>query len=164
MLINNKRRLFLKSSLSASYLGIAVAAGLLMPSSILASRPVKAFDAKTASGALDILLGKSQATPTDKIHIKAPEFAENGAMVPIAIKTDLKQIDSLSLLVSNNDTPLASSYKLYDDMEGFISTRLKFKESADIIVIAEIDGKILSASKTIKVSVGGCGPKPKNGT
>lgn len=164
MKINGQRRLFLKTSLSATQLGLAVAAGLLIPSSICASWPVKAFDSKTVSDAVVNLFGNTQIKSTDKILINAPEFAENGAMVPISIETNLSKIDSLSLLVSKNDTPLASSYEFYDDMEGFISTRLKFKESADIIVIAKINGEILSTSKAIKVSIGGCGPRLKNKT
>lgn len=162
MLINSTRRLFLKASVSTINYGLAIAAGLVVPHSVIASWPAKAFDAKKRSDAEIFLFDKIQSIPSDKIIINAPDFAENGAMVPISVDTSLKPLDSITFFVSNNEAPLASHYEFYDEMGGYVSTRLKFKESAEVIVLVKAGKEFYSATKKIKVSIGGCGPKTIN--
>ena len=37
------------------------------------------------------------------------------------------------------------------------SVRIKLKKTGTVVVVAEIDGKLYKAQKTVKVTAGGCG-------
>lgn len=41
--------------------------------------------------------------------------------------------------------------------EGFISTRIKMGQSSNVIAVVKADGKLHSARKEVKVTIGGCG-------
>jgi sulfur-oxidizing protein SoxY len=151
-----KRRTFLKGSVTSGMLGIAASAGLLTPRVVLAAWPESAFAAKTVDGALDELLDTTSHSASGDIKIKAPDIAENGAVVPITVSTGMKA-DSISVLIEKNPSPLACSFDLGSDTLGFISTRVKMGETSDLIAIIKSDGKLYSAKKTVKVTIGGCG-------
>lgn len=151
-----KRRTFLKGSAASGMLGIAAGAGLLTPRRVLAAWPESAFAAKTVDDALDALLDTTSHSANDTINIKAPDIAENGAVVPITISTDMKA-DSISIIIEKNPSPLACNFDLGDNALGFVSTRIKMGETSDLIAIVKSDGKLYSAKKTIKVTIGGCG-------
>ena len=50
--------------------------------------------------------------PSDKVKLDAPEIAENGAVVPIAVTTTLADVTSISFLVADNPNALAASYRI----------------------------------------------------
>ncbi|MDQ7015985.1 MAG: thiosulfate oxidation carrier protein SoxY [Gammaproteobacteria bacterium] len=152
-----KRRLFLKSTLASSTLSVAIAAGLITPKMVLAAWPKAAFAAKEIDSALQAVLGSAETTPSDKIKIKAPDIAENGAVVPITINTSLPNIEGIAIIAAKNSTPLTSSYQLASNAEGYLSTRIKMGKTSDIIVIVKSNGKLYSAQKEVKVTIGGCG-------
>ena len=57
-----KRRVFLKRSLSASTLGVAVGAGLLSPQAILAAWNEASFQAKSEKDAIASAMGDASTT------------------------------------------------------------------------------------------------------
>ncbi len=152
-----QRRSFLKGSLASGTVAVALSAGLLTPRQVLAAWPKQAFEAKTVQNALSSLMGSDTTTPSDKISIKAPDIAENGAVVPITINTELGNVDSISILAENNPTPLAASFDLAKPAKGFVSTRIKMGKTANVIAVVKADGKVYSARKEVKVTIGGCG-------
>lgn len=149
-----KRRNFLQNTL----VGGAVAVGAsLLPRMALAEWPKAAFEAKTVDEAVQSLLGNAATTASGDIEIKAPDIAENGAVVPVQITSNIPNIKSISLIAEKNPVPLIASFKLGDNGVGFVSTRIKMGKTSDIIAIVEADGKLLSAKKEVKVTIGGCG-------
>ena len=102
-----KRRMFLKGSLAAGTVGVAVGAGLLTPSSVLAAWPKAAMEARTVDDALKGI-GMSGATESGDVKIKAPDIAENGAVVPVTVSTSLSDVTNIALVVEKNGTPLTS--------------------------------------------------------
>ncbi|MGD8484273.1 MAG: thiosulfate oxidation carrier protein SoxY, partial [Thioalkalispiraceae bacterium] len=82
-----QRRTFLKGSLAGSAVAVAVGAGLLSPRAVLAAWPKSAFEAKNVQDAMNGLFGSAQSAPSSDINIKAPDIAENGAVVPVSVKT-----------------------------------------------------------------------------
>ncbi|MBC7576301.1 thiosulfate oxidation carrier protein SoxY [Tardiphaga sp. vice304] len=118
--------------------------------------PVEAFKQKTEADALKSLFGKS-AEASDKVKLDAPEIAENGAVVPISISTSLPNVTSISVLVHENPYALAASYKIPEGTIPAVSNRLKMAKTSNVVAIVESDGKLYSASKEVKVTVGGCG-------
>ena len=152
-----QRRTFLKGTLATSTLAIAVSAGMLNPRTVLAAWPKSAFEAKTVEDALNSLLGDAQTTPSGDIKIKAPDIAENGAVVPVTVTTSIPAIESISIVAINNGNPLAANFIMSSNTKGFISTRIKMGKTSDVVAIVKAGGKSQAARKNIKVTIGGCG-------
>jgi sulfur-oxidizing protein SoxY len=156
--MNMKRRLFLKGSFATTAIGIAVGSGLLAPRAVLAAWPKESFAAKSAADVVNGLYGSEKTEATDKIKIKAPDIAENGAVVPVKVYADdLGKVDNISLLVEKNGTPLVARFNMGDTATGYVSTRIKMGKTSDVIAVVRSNGKLYSARKNVKVTIGGCG-------
>jgi len=152
-----KRRTFLQGSLAGSAVAVAVGAGLLNPSIVLAAWPQAAFNAKSVQDAMTGLFGSDASTASDDIKIKAPDIAENGAVVPVSVNTSLTGVSKIALITEKNANPLACSFDMGSTTKGFISTRLKMSKTSDVIAVVEAGGKRYAARKNVKVTIGGCG-------
>ena len=152
-----KRRTLLKGSLSAGVLGVAAGAGLLTPQMVLAAWPKAAFDAKSVDSAVKTLLGSDSVSASNDITITAPPIAENGAVVNVAVSSTLKNAESISLLVEKNGSPLAASFNLSAQTEPFVKTRIKVAKTSSVIAVVKSGGKLYSAGREVKVTIGGCG-------
>ena len=155
--MNSKRRTLLKGTLAAGAVGVAASAGLLTPRAVLAAWPKGAFDAKGVDASLDNLYGMSGASESDKVSLKAPDIAENGAVVPITVSSSIANAESISIFVAKNPSPLTSSYALGSGTEGYIATRIKMGKTSDIVAVVKAGGKLYSTKKEVKVTIGGCG-------
>jgi len=118
--------------------------------------PADAFKVKSEAEALKALYGKS-AEASDKVSLDAPEIAENGAVVPIAVASTLPNVTGIAILVLENPNVLAAAYKLPDGTQASVSNRLKMAKTSKVVAVVEAGGKLYSASKEVKVTVGGCG-------
>ena len=152
-----ERRTFLKSSMAGSAVAVAVGAGLLTPQSVLAAWPKSAFDAKGVDNAMTALLGGAGSSASKDIKIKAPDIAENGAVVPVSVTTGISGIESISILAAANASPLCASFDMSSSTEGYVSTRIKMGKTSKVIAVVKAGGKVYSASKDVKVTIGGCG-------
>ena len=152
-----KRRSFLKGTLAGSAVAVAAGAGLLSPRSVLAAWPESAFNAKSVEDAMGSLFGSADNTPSNKITIKAPDIAENGAVVPVTVSTSMAGVSAIAIIAEKNGQPLAASFDLGQGTKGFVSTRIKMGKTSDVIAIVEAGGKRYSARKNVKVTIGGCG-------
>jgi len=155
MSLNQKRRVFLKGSLAAGTLGAA--AGLLTPGAVLAAWNKNAFTSKNIDEAIAGVVGNPVTTPSKDITIKAPDIAENGAVVPVSVSTDMDGVESITLLVEKNASPLAAVFHLSKDSLPDVSTRVKMGKTSDVIAVVKANGKLFSARKGVKVTIGGCG-------
>ncbi len=156
-MLDTKRRLLLKGSMAAGSVGAAVGAGLLTPQLVLAQWNESAFKARDISTALTDLLGDDAPETSDKIKIKAPDIAENGAVVPITVETDLEDVTSITIIASKNQTPLIASFELSETALPFVSTRIKMAETSDVVAVVKAGDKLYQSAKNVKVTIGGCG-------
>ncbi|HUX82864.1 MAG TPA: thiosulfate oxidation carrier protein SoxY [Halothiobacillus sp.] len=155
--MQSNRRVFLKGSMAASAVGLAVGAGLLTPRAVMAAAwPQKAYDTKGFEESLTDLFGVSGVSPSKDINVKAPDIAENGAVVPVTIESSIAGTDNIAILVKGNPTPLVCNFK-FDGAQPFMSTRIRMGKTDDVIGVAHAGGKLYSASKQVKVTIGGCG-------
>jgi len=152
-----KRRSFLQGSLAGSAVAVAVGAGLLNPSQVLAAWPKSAFEAKKVPDALQDLFGNASSTTSGDIKIKAPDIAENGAVVPVNVKTSLAGVSAIAIIAEKNGTPLAANFELAANAKGDVATRIKMGKTSDVIAVVKAGGKMYSARKNVKVTIGGCG-------
>ena len=152
-----KRRTFLQGTRASSMIGAAVSAGLLTPRMVLAEWPESAFQAKSVDDTMNALFKSVNHSASGDIKIKAPDIAENGAVVPITVSTSLANVDNISVMVEKNPVPLAASFVLAANAEGFVSTRVKMGKTSDLIAVVRAGGNLYSAKKEVKVTIGGCG-------
>jgi sulfur-oxidizing protein SoxY len=152
-----KRRTFLQGSLAGSAVAVAVGAGLLNPRTVLAAWPQAAFNAKSVQDAMTSLFGSDSSTASDDIKIKAPDIAENGAVVPVSVNTSIAGVNQIALITEKNANPLACSFEMGATTKGFISTRLKMSKTSDVIAVVQAGGKRYAQRKNVKVTIGGCG-------
>jgi sulfur-oxidizing protein SoxY len=152
------RRLILKGAGAVALIGLGN--GLFGFDGALAAAndkyPEDAFKQKSDADAIKSLYGKT-AEASDKVKLDAPEIAENGAVVPIAVTTTLDGVTSISFFVSENPNALAASYVIPEGTLPSVSNRLKMQKTSNVIAIVEAGGKLYSATKEVKVTVGGCG-------
>ena len=151
------RRKFLKAATYVGAASAAISAGILIPQRVLGAYNKSAFEADDVDGALNASLGSTQHSASDQIKLKAPDIAENGAVVPITVSSDLKNVEAISIIVANNPFPLTSTYALSAGTEPFVSTRVKMGKTSDVIAVLKSDGKLYSTTKEVKVTIGGCG-------
>lgn len=147
--MNTQRRFFLKS--------MAIVGGVLaMPKLLFAARPNAAFVAKSTDSVIKELFGQA-GTESDRINLKVPEIAENGAVVPVTVSTDIANVESISILVDANPTPLTATFELSPSVQADVATRIKMGESSLVRAVVKADGKIYYTAKEVKVTIGGCG-------
>jgi sulfur-oxidizing protein SoxY len=152
------RRLILQGAASVALVGLGnLPFGLAPPFAAANDKyPEDAFKAKSDTDAIKSLYGKT-AEPSDKVKLDAPEIAENGAVVPISVSSSLADVTSISILVADNPNALAASYKIPAGTLPSVANRLKMAKTTNVIAIVEAGGKLYSATKEVKVTVGGCG-------
>ncbi len=152
------RRLILQGAVTVALVGLGNIPFSLAPALAAANDkyPDDAFKAKGEADAIKTLYGRT-AEPSDKVKLDAPEIAENGAVVPISVATTLDNVTSISLLVAENPNALAASYQIPPGTVPSVANRLKMAKTSNVTAIVEAGGKLYSATKEVKVTVGGCG-------
>ena len=140
----------------------AVVAGLLagtglFPQYALAFNKA-AFDAKTLGDALKALGASGAPEASGSVTLTAPDIAENGAVVPLAVASSLAGVKQLVLLVEKNPNALVAVFNVSPEVDASFATRAKMGQSSDVYAVAvTTDGKALYAKKEVKVTLGGCG-------
>ena len=155
--MNRPRRTFLKVAGRAGALAAAWAAGLVAAGRTWAATWNKAgFESKTLAGVLSSL-GATGAVESKDIIITAPDIAENGAVVPIAVASRLPRTEQISIVAEKNPFPLAATFDVSGGSEGYVSARIKMGQTSDVWAVVKADGKFYTAKKEVKITVGGCG-------
>jgi sulfur-oxidizing protein SoxY len=152
------RRLILKGAGVLTLAGIGIAALDLGKAYAAANDkyPEEAFKQKSDADAIKALYGKT-AEPSDKVKLDAPEIAENGSVVPISVSTTLADVTSIAFLVSENPNVLIAKYNIPSGTMPAVANRIKMAKTSNVTVLVEAGGKLYSATKEVKVTVGGCG-------
>jgi len=151
------RRAALKGVGAGGVVAAAMAAGLLRPADALADWNRGAFESKTVGDALRNLKVAAPIESKD-IVIRAPDIAENGAVVPIEIQSSVPGTRSLAVLIEKNPFPYAASFDLSQGALPFVALRVKMGETSNVrVVVTGADGKFYTAAKEVKVTIGGCG-------
>ena len=155
--MNISRRTFLKLTGGAGAFAAAFAAGLVASGQAWAATWNKAgFESKAL---VDVMrsLGATEAVESKDIIITAPDIAENGAVVPVAITSKLPNTQQISIVAEKNPFPLAATFDIAGGSEGYVSARIKMGQTSDVWAVVKADGKYFTARKEIKITVGGCG-------
>jgi len=152
------RRLILQGAGAVALVGLGNIPFGLTPALAAANDkyPEDAFKAKSEADAIKALYGKSPE-PSDKVRMDAPEIAENGSVVPISFSTTLADVTSIAFLVGENPVALVATYRIPAGTAPSVANRIKMARTSNVTVVVEAGGKLYSATKEVKVTVGGCG-------
>jgi sulfur-oxidizing protein SoxY len=144
-----KRRLFMKGTLAGSAITAALGAGLLAPRAALAAWPKAVMESESVG---------DTGSASGSVKIKAPEIAENGAVVPVTIDaTGIEGVQSISIVAAANQRPLAATYNMSGGAVAFVSTRLKMGKTGDVYGVVKAASGTVHAKSQVKVTIGGCG-------
>jgi sulfur-oxidizing protein SoxY len=153
----SSRRNFLHTLALGSACFATFAAGWLRPLQALAARwNAAAFDATILANAIRSI-GAVAVTESSQIQLKAPEIAENGAIVPVEITSMIAGTQTIYIFAEKNPQPLVAIFDIDSSLEPFISTRIKMGESSRIRVMVKAAGKFYVTTQEVKVTIGGCG-------
>jgi sulfur-oxidizing protein SoxY len=155
--MNQLRRAFLKNAGAVGTVAMAIATGLLKPGAVLAATWNNlAFTAKTPAEAISNA-GYGGATESSNIAIKAPDIAENGAVVPVSATSNIPGTTSMAIFVEKNPAPMIADFVFSNGAEPYISTRIKMAKTSIVRVTVKAGGKSYTNSREVKVTIGGCG-------
>ena len=156
--MNRGRRNALKSGGGMTLLTLVAAAGWLKAGDAVAEAWNKAaFDTRNMGDTMKALGGGEPAQSKDIVFFQTPEIAENGAVVPVGITSNIPRTESIAVLIEKNPNMLAAVFDIPLGTEPTISTRVKMGQSSNIYALVKADGKYFVAAKDVKVTIGGCG-------
>ncbi|MBU3259410.1 MULTISPECIES: thiosulfate oxidation carrier protein SoxY [Roseovarius] len=128
-------------------LGAAAAAVTVLPMPAMASAVDDMINEFT--GGADVAEGG--------VDLDAPEIAENGNTVPIEVGAD--GAEAIMVLAAGNPTPGVATFT-FGALAGAhrAKTRIRLAGTQDVVAVAKMaDGSFAKVSKTVKVTIGGCG-------
>ena len=147
------RRETLKQSLAVA--GLLGATGLFPQYAFAFTK--SAFEAKSVNDAVKAY-GASAPVESKDVTLTAPDIAENGAVVPMAVASTLPNVKALLVMVEKNPNTLVAKFDVSDALEPAFSTRAKMGQTSDVYAVAITnDNKAYFAKKEVKVTLGGCG-------
>ena len=109
------------------------------------------------------LFGDKKATE-GKIKIDLPSIAENGLVVPLNFEvespmTDKDYVKAVHFWAEGNPNPQVADFTFTPAIpKAAAQIRIRLAQTQNIIAVAEMsDGKLYTAKKEVKVTIGGCG-------
>ena len=158
--MNRGRRTVLKQGGGASLLALIAAAGWLRPEGAHAqaqSWNKAAFDTHSMAETMQAIGGGEPVQSKDIVFFQTPDIAENGAVVPVGITSNIPKTESIAILIEKNPNMLAAVFDIPPGTDASVSTRVKMGQSSNIYALVKADGKYYVAAKDVKVTLGGCG-------
>ena len=149
----SRRKFFVNLGKTAGYLALVAS----LPQLAWAKWNEKAFTANSLDAAIKAKYGDLPLADNAAVKLKAPAIAENGAVVPIKVKTDIANVKNISLFVKDNPAPLVTTLHLGKTSLADVQIRIRMGKTSEVIAIVEADGKLHRASQQVKVTIGGCG-------
>jgi sulfur-oxidizing protein SoxY len=154
-----ERREALRAGGALTLLTLLAAAGWLRPGEAFAADAWNkaAFETHSLDETMKALGGGTPAASKDIVFFATPDIAENGAVVPIGITSQVPKTESSAILIEKNPNMLAAVFDVPPGTEPSLSTRIKMQQTSNVYALVKADGRYHVASKEIKVTLGGCG-------
>ena len=136
--------------------GAAAAAALTMTAD-------RAMAQMSTMDAIKKATGGGEATE-GKVSLDLPEIAENGNTVPFTVSVDSPMtgsdyVKTLSVFATGNPNPDVATFH-FSPQSGKASatSRMRLGKTQDIVAVAVLsNGKNYVGTRTVKVTIGGCG-------
>lgn len=152
------RRRFLIRSLQSIAL---LQTGLLWSRNALAQLnrvwPANWFQESALGSSMQSVFGDRSIQNSDQIVVDMPPGAENGAIISLTVKTDLPDVQSITVFGEKNPVPLIGQFRFMQNGRGqYLRTRIKLAKSSEVIVVVESADKLYQHTQYIEVLKGGC--------
>lgn len=121
------------------------------------ARATGAFEAKDKDALIQALFGDLPVEATDRITFKVPDIAENGAVVPVSVSTEIEGVQQICVVVDGNPNPLSAIFNISESCAADISTRIKIGDSSIARALVKTADRVYTTQKEVKVTIGGCG-------
>jgi len=130
-------------------LGAGAAAAAALPPAAFASADAIEEAIQAFTGGAEVREGG--------VEISAPEIAENGNTVPVGVST--AGASAVLLLATGNPNPGVATFRFGDlAADSSAGTRIRLAKTQDLVAVARMsDGSFAKATRTVKVTIGGCG-------
>jgi sulfur-oxidizing protein SoxY len=96
-----------------------------------------------------------------KVKLELPELAENGNTVPLSVAVEAPgdaRVEEILVVAPSNPNARVARFRFSAASVPEAATRIRLAESQNVIAVAKMsDGSFFSASRPIKVTIGGCG-------
>jgi sulfur-oxidizing protein SoxY len=98
-----------------------------------------------------------------RVKLELPELAENGNTVPLSVAVEGpmgegRHVQEILVVAPANPNARVIRFRFSPASVPEASTRIRLAETQDVIAVAKLsDGMFFSASRQIKVTIGGCG-------
>jgi sulfur-oxidizing protein SoxY len=98
-----------------------------------------------------------------RVKLELPELAENGNTVPLSVAVDTPAgegayVQEILVVAPANPNARVIRFRFSTVSVPEASTRVRLAATQDVIAVAKLsDGTFFSASRQIKVTIGGCG-------
>lgn len=116
----------------------------------------KEFEAHTIDELVKAL-GGTQAQESKDIDFTAPDIAENGAVVPVEVQSNLPNTKLIAIACASNPNALTAAFHIPDGTEPYVSMRMKLAQTAKVTALVQTDKGFFYADRMVKVTLGGCG-------
>jgi len=143
---------------------VAAASAVVTPTMVMAAEAPKSPNELNIDAAVKAITGGKEVVKSDKVHMKAPEIAENGAVVPVTVTvdspmTDADYVKAIHIFATKNANVRCADVMLTPiNGTAMFAARVKLGTSQEIMALVETSkGEFLSASQSVKVTIGGCG-------
>jgi sulfur-oxidizing protein SoxY len=148
-MMKHSRRRFLR--------GLSVAVALAALPVRLMARATDAFRATKLEDANKALFGQLPLVESDAVNLKIPAIAENGAVVPVTVSTELEGVQAIYIMIDENPNPLSATFELGASSPADVSTRVKMGKSSTVRGLVKTRDQVFYAAQEVKVTIGGCG-------
>ena len=156
--MDQRRRQALRDGGGIALFALVAAAGWLRSGGVDAADWNKsAFETHSMDETMKALGGSTPVPSKEIVFFSTPDIAENGAVVPIGITSNVPKTESIAILVEKNPNMLAAVFDIPAGTEPTLSTRIKMGQTSNVFALVKADGKYYVAAKEIKVTLGGCG-------
>ena len=149
MKAQTSRRRFLQGMIALAALGS-------LPFKLFA-RATKAFEAEEIEDVYRELFGNLPIVESADIMLKIPEIAENGAVVPVSISTEIPGVETIYVLIDENPNPLSASFQIGPMSPPELSVRVKMGRSSMVRAMVKTADTVYTTGQEVKVTIGGCG-------
>lgn len=154
--MSQNRRNFLKKSLVLGTGYLTVISGFLAPIIARATWSTDSYARTDVDDVLTSLLLGQAPIKSKAISIKMPKIAENSAIVPITIRSDIENTQSISIIAEKNPVPLIAQFSFSSEMLKQVTARIKLADTGDIIALVCADDQYYIAKRRVRVTVDGC--------
>jgi len=156
--MDESRRQALRTGGGLTLLALLAAAGWLRPGDAAAEGwNTGAFESHSLDDTVKALGGSAPAQSKDIVFVATPDIAENVAVVPIGITSNIPKTESIAILIEKNPNMLSAVFDIPAGTDPALSTRVKMAQTSNVYALVKADGKYYVASKEINVTLGGCG-------